>query len=225
MKTPPSSNFRRALVLLVVFTALALPCVAQPASIALPKPRQTGGKSLMEALAARQTTRTYSDKTLSPQLLSDLVWAAFGVNRTKAERPGPGRTAPSGMNKQAVDLYLALPEGVYLYEAEPHQLKLIAAGDHRAKVGPEAGAKAAVTIVYVADGVKAAMPGQPPATPGKDNVDVGFIGQNVYLFAASEGLGAWFRASIPNEPALIQLLKLRADQKIQYVQTVGYKAS
>jgi hypothetical protein len=223
--TSPSFTIRRTLALLVVFTAFALPCLAQPASIALPKPRQTGGKSLMEALAARQTTRTYSDKTLSTQMLSDLVWAAFGVNRTKTERPGPGRTAPSGMNKQEVDLYLALPEGVYLYEAEPHQLKLVAAGDHRAKVGPDAAAKAAVTIVYVADGVKAAMPGQPPATPGKDNVNVGFIGQNVYLFAASEGLGAWFRASIPNEPALIQLLKLRADQKIQYVQTVGYKAS
>ena len=90
----------------------------------------------MRALAERKTTREFSDRNFSPQMLSDLLWAAFGVNRTQAERPGLGRTAPSAMNRQEIDLYLALPDGIYVYEAEPHRLRLVAGGDIRAKTGP-----------------------------------------------------------------------------------------
>lgn len=175
----------------------------------------------MRALAERQTIRTYTDKALSPQVLSDLLWAAFGVNRSQSQKSGLGRTAPSARNRQEIDLYLALPEGVYVYEAEPHRLRLVAPGDIRPKTGSEAAAKAAVTFLYVADGTKAGG----TATPQFAAVDVGFIGQNVYLFAASEGLGAWFRATIPDAVALSQILKLRSDQQILYVQTVGYPAA
>jgi hypothetical protein len=78
---------------------------------ALPKPQMEGGKSVMQALAERKTTRECSDQALSPQMLSNLLWAAFGVNREKAERAGTGRTAPSGMNRQSVQLYVLLPVG------------------------------------------------------------------------------------------------------------------
>lgn len=155
--------------------------------------------------------REFSDQTLSSQMLSNLLWAAFGVNREKADRPGPGRTAPSAMNRQEVQLYVLLPEGVYLYDAVPNILKPVAAGDIRAKAGPAAAAKAAVTIAYVAD-----------ADAGSAPVDTGFIGQNVYLFAAAFGLNAWFRASGVAE--LGGPLKLTEKQRVLYTQTVGYPA-
>ncbi|QOY92017.1 nitroreductase family protein [Paludibaculum fermentans] len=185
----------------------------------LPKPRTEAGKPLMRALAERQTIRLYTDRTLPPQTLSDLLWAAFGVNRTQSQKAGLGRTAPSARNRQEIDLHLALSDGVYVYDAEPHRLRMVAQGDIRARTGPEAAAKAAVTILYVADAAKAG--GGAPAFAA---VDAGFIGQNVYLFAASEGLGAWFRATIPDAKSLAETLKLRGDQQILFVQTVGYPA-
>lgn len=198
------------------------PCLAQPSPVALPKPRIDTGKPLMKALAERKTVREFSDRSLSPQVLSDLLWAAFGVNRPQAERGGAGRTAPSAMNRQEIDLYLAMADGVYVYEAQPHRLRLVAGGDVRAKTGPAAAAKAAVTIIYVADHAKTALAGQQISQPAFSGINVGFIGQNVYLFAASEGLGAWFRGTIPDAESLAQSLKLRPDQHILYVQTVGH---
>ncbi len=204
---------------------VAAPGHAQSEFVTLPKARMDAGKPLMRALAERKTTREFSDRTLSPQQLSDLLWAAFGVNRPQADRPGLGRTAPSAMNRQEIDLYVALPDGAYAYEAEPHRLRRILSGDIRAKTGPAAAAKAAVTIIYVSDLAKATMPGRSSPEPGYSNINAGFIGQNVYLFAASEGLGAWFRGSIPDAKEMSQTLKLRPDQHIIYVQTVGYPAA
>jgi nitroreductase len=195
---------------LAVGTVLAATGFAQELKpITLPKPQMEGGKTLMQALAERKTAREFSDQGLSPQMLSNLLWAAFGVNREKADRPGTGRTAPSGMNRQSVQLYVLLPEGVYLYDAQPHVLKPIAEGDIRAKAGPPQAAMAAVTIVYVAASDAASAP-----------VETGFIGQNVYLFAAAFGLNAWFRASGVAE--LAGPLKLTEKQRVLYAQTVGY---
>jgi hypothetical protein len=200
---------RRTLVkTLPALVALAGMALAQ-APVTLPAPQKQGGKPLMLALAERKTTRVFSEQKLSPQMLSNLLWAAFGVNRGQADRPGLGRTAPSAMNKQEVSLYVILAEGVYLYEAEPHRLKPVSAGDVRARTGPEAAAQAPVTIIYVAD-----------AQAGSAQVDTGFIGQNVYLFAASEGLNAWFRTV--NAQGLTDALKLTAEQRPLYAQSVGY---
>lgn len=177
--------------------------------IGLPKPSLEGGKSLMQALAERKTSREFSDQEVSPQLLSNLLWAAFGVNREKMDRGGPGRTAPSAMNRQEVQLYVLLPSGVYRYEPQPHTLAPVADGDLRAKAGPPAAAKAAVTIVYVADADASFAP-----------IDTGFIGQNVYLFASAFGLNAWFRAS--GVAGLAEPLRLTEKQRALYTQTVGY---
>jgi nitroreductase len=165
----------------------------------------------MQALADRKTAREFSSEALSPQMLSNLLWAAFGVNREAMERGGPGRTAPSANNRQEIQLYVLLPDGAYLYDAAPHALKPVAAGDIRAKAGPAAGASAAVTIVYVAN-----------AEEGSAAVDAGFIGQNVYLFASAFGLNAWFRGS--GVAGLAEPLKLTARQRPLYAQTVGYPA-
>ncbi len=130
---------------------LALSALGQQATIQLPKPQMTGGMPLMEALAKRQTTRAFADKPLPLQTLSNLLWAAFGVNRPQDVKAGLGRTAPSAMNKQEVELYVVLADGVYVYEADQNRLRPVVAGDVRGKIGTGAAAHAAVTIVYVAD--------------------------------------------------------------------------
>jgi nitroreductase len=177
--------------------------------IQLPKPEITGGMPLMQALAKRHTTRAFLDKPLPPQTLSNLLWAAFGVNRPREVKAGLGRTAPSAMNKQDVELDVVLASGVYVYEAEANRLRPVLAGDLRAQLSPPAAAHAAVTIVYVAD-----------AKDGSAQVDTGFIGQNVYLFAASEGLNAWFYAIHGQDVAAV--LKLPEGRQPLYEQSIGY---
>jgi nitroreductase len=164
---------------------------------------------LMQALARRQTTRAFLDKPLPLQTLSNLLWAAFGVNRPREMKAGMGRTAPSAMNKQEIQLEVVLAEGVYVYEAEANVLRPLFAGDIRGKISPSAAAHAAVTLVYVAG-----------AKDDFAQVDTGFIGQNVYLFAASEGLNAWFYTF--HGPEQSAALKLPAEQKALYAQSVGY---
>jgi nitroreductase len=177
--------------------------------IGLPKASVEGGKTLMQALSERRTTREFGDEPLSPQMLSNLLWAAFGVNREKTERGGVGRTAPSAMNRQEVQLYVLLPTGSYRYDAQPQVLVPVASGDLRAKAGPPEAARAAVTIVYVAD-----------ADASFAAVDSGFIGQNVYLFSAAFGLNTCFRAG--DLQGLTVPLKLAGKQRALYTQNVGY---
>ncbi|MGA2571193.1 MAG: SagB/ThcOx family dehydrogenase [Terracidiphilus sp.] len=192
---------------------------AEPKPIQLPKPQTTGGMPLMQALSARKTTRAFQDKPLPLQTLSNLLWAAFGVNRSSMEshmpggKPQPGRTAPSAMNRQEIELYVVLADGIYVYDAVQNQLRPVAAGDMRSKIGAPPAEHAAVTIVYVG-----------PANNSFEQVDTGFIGQNVYLFAASEGLNAWLYAMHgPQETAAVAAtLNLGADRVPLYGQSVGY---
>jgi nitroreductase len=203
---------RRSAALLALAASLA----AFPALFAqelkpidLPKPQITAGMPLMQALAQRKTTRAFLDKPLPLQTLSNLLWAAFGVNRPREVKPGLGRTAPSAMNSQDIELDVVLAEGVYVYEAEANRLRPVVAGDVRGKISPAPAAYAAVTIVYVA-----------AAKDDFAQVDTGFIGQNVYLFAASEGLNAWFYTF--HGPEVAATLKLPAEKRALYAQSVGY---
>jgi len=182
-------------------------------TIQLPKPEITAGMPLMQALAQRKTTRAFLDKPLPLQTLSNLLWAAFGVNRSRDVKPGLGRTAPSAMNKQEVEIYAVLAQGAYVYDAEANILRPVAAGDLRARMGAPPAGLAAVTLVYVAD-----------AKLDYAQVDTGFIGQNVYLFAASEGLNAWFYAlhGQQDATAVAAALKLPAEKHALYAQSVGY---
>jgi len=207
---------RTAVLLALITLAWAAPALlAQELKpIQLPKPEITGGKPLMQALAERKTTRVFRDQALPPQTLSNLLWAAFGVNRSRQAKPGLGRTAPSAMNSQDIELDVVLAQGVYVYDAEANLLRPRLLGDVRAKVGSEAAAHAAVTVVYVA-----------PVNDDFAQVDVGFIGQNVYLFAASEGLNAWFYALHGQQDAstVATVLKLPTDKRALYGQSVGYR--
>ncbi len=198
--------------------------------ITLPKPETDGGKSVLAALKERKTTRNISARQLPPQVLSNLLWAAFGVNREKGSFGKPGRTAASASNSQEIDLYVVLPAGVYLYEAAAHRLRPVIAGDFRGRAGRGAAASAPVNILYVVDLSRYdAGPGQPDRRIGEAEVqksyyytDTGLIAANVYLFAASQGLAAWFHNC--NKDAAAKDFKLRSEQRVLFAQTVGYPA-
>ncbi len=206
----PGRILRTVALLSLIVLIAAAPALCQQAPIQLPTPQMSGGMPLMQALAQRQTSRAFADKPLPLQTLSNLLWAAFGVNRSRDVKTGLGRTAPSAMNKQEVALYVVLADGAYVYEAEQNKLRAVVAGDVRAKVAQGDGAHAAVTIIYVAD-----------AKLDYAQVDAGFIGQNVYLFAASEGVNAWFCALHGADVA--SALKLPEGQKALYGQSVGFR--
>lgn len=238
IKAVPAISTFAAASSILVRTAIAqdvptAPPTTQPglSPIVLLKPEKDGGKSVLAALRERKTTRSVSDKPLPPQVLSNLLWAAWGVNREDTPR-GPGRTAASASNSQEIDLYVVLPDGIYLYDALPHRLVPVAAGDHRGKVGRRqntAMAKAPVILVFVADLAKYAR-GKPQEPGLKDpeiqksyyNIATGMIAGNVFLFAASQGLAAWFHNC--NKDALAAEINARPEQRVLYAQTVGYPA-
>ncbi len=163
-------------------------------------------------------------------MLSNLLWAAFGVNREEGALRGRiGRTAASASNSQEIDLYVTLPKGVYLYEAIPHKLSPVVSGDFRARSGRRAAATAPVNIFYVANIAKySKAPFQEPGLKDPEvqksyyYVATGLIAGNVYLFAASQGLAAWFHNCDKENTA--KEFKLRPDQHVLFAQTVGYPA-
>ena len=185
--------------------------------IKLPAPQTEGGKPLMQALNERKSMREFSSAELSPQVLSDLLWATCGINR-----PGKGgRTAPTAKNMQEIDLYVVKAEGVYIYDPKENTLVPAFAGDIRAVTGGQPFVKdAAGDLVFVADlskmgGMSAENQNFYAAT------DTGFMSENTYLFCASEGLNTVVRGWV-DKPALEKAMKLRPDQKVVLAQTVGY---
>jgi SagB-type dehydrogenase family enzyme len=208
-------QMKRTLCLLpALFVAGAL--FAQ--NIDLPVPQQSGGMPLMEALAKRSTAREFASRDISPQQLSSLLWASFGINRLDGKR-----TAPSAKNCQETDLYVMLKQGAYVYDAKSNKLNLIVKGDLRTLAGTQAFAtNAPVTLVFVADLARMEKWSAEEKKSFAD-IDVGYISQNAYLFCASEGLVTGARASVDRK-ALGAKLKLRPDQMITLAQSVGYPA-
>ena len=200
--------------------------------IELLKPWFKKDESIQNALQHRKTTREIKDKKLSLQTLSNLLWAACGVNRSNGPFGIPGRTAATASNSQEIELYVALEEGTYSYDAIHHRLVPIVAGDLRTLVIGHGqvnfGDKAPVRLIYIADIHRLIQtsgyqePGllDPEIQKSYYFVDTGLMAGNVYLFAASQGLAAWFHNC--NKPALAAKLKLRADQRVLFGQTVGY---
>lgn len=212
----PEPPCRLVLVLVGVVCAAILGRAAELPSVPLPKPRMHGGKPLMQALKERRSIREFSPATLPPQMLSDLLWAAFGINRPEIDH----RTAPSTMNSQELDLYVATSDGLHLYEARTHALKPVLSEDLRAQTTGQAALKAApVALVLVAD-----LPRLSKAKPEDRDfyaaIDAGFISQNIYLFCASEGLATVVHDL--DRPSLAQAMKLKPGQKIVIAQAVGY---
>lgn len=176
---------------------------ATAADIQLPKPQTVGGAPLMTALANRQTIRSMTGQELTSQQLSDLLWAANGINR-----PDGRRTVPTARNKQEISLYVLLPQGAYRYEETKHQLVQVA--EEKLKLENNA----AVVIVMVVDRTKQSI-------ETLAAVDCGFIGQNIYLYCAGNSLATVFKASF-NAKELTKLLKLEPKLVPMYVQPVGH---
>jgi len=185
-------------------------------SIRLPQPDMQGGKPLMQALKERKSSREFSPKELSPQMISDLLWAAYGVNRVESK----GRTAPSAMNIQEIDIYVSFSSGLYLYDPFKNTLELVVAQDIRAVTGNQPFVKEApINLIFVADFSRTEkLEGNKEAIAA---CDTGFISQNVYLYCASSGLSTVVRGWF-DKKELSGVMKLKPGQKIILTQTVGY---
>ena len=188
-----------------------------PKTKQLMSPQTDGGRPLMQALKARNSSRSFSSEKLPIQVLSNLLWAAFGINRTDSGK----RTAPSAMNSQEIDIYVAAADGLYVYDAKAQLLRQVLSEDVRALTGRQLFvAEAPVNLIYVADYSRMTRASQEDRDL-YSAADTGFISENVYLFCASEGLSTVVRGSI-DRAALAKAMKLRPDQKIILAQTVGY---
>jgi nitroreductase len=188
--------------------------------VKLPSPSRTAGKPLMEVLGARKSHRVFSAQKLDPAIVSDLLWAAFGINRRDGHR-----TAPSAHNWQEVDIYLALDCGVFRFDPTRSQLNRILHEDIRSLTGQQDFVGSApLNLVYVAD--LARMPDAKDRDEQRfySALDTGFIAQNVYLFCASEGLSTVVRGLIDRQ-ALAARMGLRPEQRVIAAQTVGYPAA
>ena len=188
----------------------------EPEAMTLPSPRTKGGKPLTEAFGLRRSTRAYSDKPLPPQVLSDLLWSAFGINR-----PNGDRTAPYWRHIMVIDVYAAMADGVWFYDPKRHALLPHSRADIRAQTGQQDFVGTApLNLIYVAHGERMEDI-SPEERRLYSSVDSGFIGQNVYLFCASEGLATVFRGAV-DTAKLGQTMQLGAGQFVTFAQTVGY---
>jgi nitroreductase len=185
----------------------------------LPAPKMSGGMPLMQALKLRHSTREYAERALPLPVLSDLLWAAFGVNR-----PSGDRTVPYWRHIMVIDVYAAMADGVWLYDPKAHLLRKHLGADIRAVTGQQDFVGGApLNLVYVAHGER--MHDVPPEDRRLyASVDAGFIGQNVYLFCASEGLASVFRAAVDYKK-LAKAMQLEGEQFVTFAQTVGYPKS
>ena len=207
----------RAGVLAALLLISAGAIAQAPARIELPAPDMSGGMPLMKALSLRATSRSYSPRELPAQVLGDLLWAATGVNRTESGK----RTAPTARNWQQIDVYVAMANGLYLYDHTAHALDLVLEKDLRAATGTQGFvAGAPVNLVFVADYTRM---GKIPEEYKKfyAATDTGFVSQNVYLYCASAGLATVVRGLVEREQ-LAEAMELGPERHVVLAQTVGY---
>ena len=188
---------------------MMLGCYLHAQDVQLPAPERTGGMPLIDALNKRQSIRSFQNKDLSIQQLSNLLWAANGFNRDDK------RTAPTANNRQELELYITTREALYFYDARNHSLREIKKGDLRGETGAQDFvAKVPLNLIFVVDMQKAS--GREYAFTG-----CGFVAQNIYLYCASEGLGSVVRGMFDKE-RLHSLLELKPSQEVILTQSVGY---
>ena len=202
-------------------TALFIYCGVSHAenakSIKLLAPQTKGGMPLMQALKDRKSMREFSSAELPLQVISDMLWAACGINR-----PDSGHlTVPSTMNMQEIDIYVAKADGLYLFDAKGNTLTQVLPDDIRTLTGKQPFVKdAPVDLIFVADRAKMGAMDEETAD-FYSATDTGYISQNVYLFCASAGLATVVRGWL-DRPKLAKAMRLKPNQKIILAQTVGY---
>lgn len=211
---------------------IKMPGFTTPPAMILPEPMRTHDCSVFTALQNRRTTRDISSRKLPLQTLANILWAGFGVNRKAGPFEALGRTAPSASNSQEMDIYVAMEQGAFRYEADRNRLAPITGADLR-EAGLTPGQKgidavAPVTLIYVADsdrlqytkGYKEPGLKDPEVQKSYSYVATGAIAANVFLFAAAEGLAAWFHNC--DRELLARKLHLAPQQRVLFAQSVGY---
>ena len=203
------------LIIAFIFSTIAVSQELQPIKLL---PPQTGkGKTLMKALEERRSTREFSDRAMSLQDISNVLWAANGINRVKEMK----HTAPTALNWQEIDIYVVLGKGIYRYEPHDSTLYPVAKGDLREQAGTQEYVKTApVNLIYVADYAKMKS-AEESKKESYASADAAFIAENVYLVCAAFDMGCVVRASVDKE-ILSATMKLRQEQKIVLGQTVGF---
>ena len=215
MKT--RSVFAACITLMVLAVFPLTICGLELKAVKLPAPQTQGGKPLMQVLKERKSLREFSPRELSLQVLSDMLWAANGINRPESAH----KTAPSAMNMQEIDIYVAKSDGLYLYDAAANELVPVVLEDIRALTGTQPFVKGApVNLIYVADLSKMSRLSAETAD-FYSATDTGFVSENVYLFCSSSGLATVVRGMMGRD-ALARAMKLGPRQKIILAQTVGY---
>lgn len=187
-----------------------------PKVIKLNTPTFTEGMGLMEALKNRKSSSGFTNKEIPLQDISNLMWAALGVNR-----PDGKRTAPTGSNRQEIELYAFFEFGAYYYNYKNHTLELVAEGDHRAITGRANVQDAYLNLLFIADTDKTGPGHRPGDANTVSYVNVGYVSQNVYLYCASAGLGSRARGGW-NQQEVIKRLGLKESMVVVLGQTVGY---
>ena len=204
----------------VLFTPVA-PSVAKAADISLPNPQMEAGMSVMQALAKRQTSRSFSGEELTPSQLSHILWAANGVNRPDSD----GRTNPAALGVHSVEVYAVTAEGIFLYQPQTHTLQSIAEGDFRmtTTTGQPFVGEAPLNLVYVGNSAAWENAGRGPSGEKQvlfDSIAAGTMAQSVALVAAAEGIGTCVRASV-DHAAFSEAAHLQDGQTILLAQTLG----
>lgn len=187
--------------------------------IKLNEPVKTGGISVMEAFAKRQSSSEFSDKELSIQDLSNLLWAANGINRENGKK-----TAPSAQNSQDIDVYVALPNAVYKFDAQANNLILISEGDYRGLAGGKKDNPLPPSILYIVADASTYKPSAYNSIEhitDMNKVDAGIVSQNISIFCSGMGLGTKPRAQM-NHAELKKVLKLSDSQTLMLNHPVGY---
>ena len=211
------------LTVVIVLCFVSSAIAAELSPIKLLPPDMKSGKSLMQSLQERKTSRSFSTKKLPLEVLSNLLWAACGINRPDSGK----RTSPSARNWQEIDVYVAMEEGLYLYNAKAHVLEPVLKNDLRKNTtvflqpSSSSVANAPLQLIYVADYAKISFGTNDEDKKVYSSADTGFIAQNVYLYCASAGLATGVRGMVDRD-ALSKNMNLRDKQKIILVQAVGY---
>jgi nitroreductase len=187
-------------------------------TVKLLKPTLENDIPFMQAIKERKSSREFSEKELSLQDLSNILWCANGVNRPETGK----RTSPSPMNRQDVDVYAVLKEGIYLYGAKNHELLPVVSGDYRKDTGMQPYvAIAPLNLVYVCDLSKLDFLKEREEQAMTAGIDAGHCSQNAYLYGAAANIAVVVRTSI-DRVKMAEILGLRPEQLVVMVQTVGY---
>lgn len=202
--------------IVAIFGAMLIGGTLLAQDIKLPDPVVKGGKPLMEVLKERRSLRAYSNKALPPQMMSDLLWAAWGINRADGRH-----TAPTACNNQEIDLYVCLPSGVYLYDPKTNTMKQTLKDDVRKKCGiqPFVGS-APLTLVIAVDRNRMNRLGEADKA-FYAGIDAGYVSQNIYLYCTSAGLST-VAIGYVDRPTLSKALKLKSHQEIIITHPVGF---